>query len=517
MVVLSVAGMAPAMAVVGRRWIVLPLLPLAGSVVAALAATGYLAAGWSFIGWFVVLAVAGAIMAVLFWVCVPEQRPWRRPVSTGGPTDRWLTVIGVLGAVAVLGACAWSLRGLATPTVGFDARALWLLRGGWFLQSHHQLLVKMRVSDLKLGQTVYPPLVSATTSLAWRVAGVQSMRLGVVVVALLNSCALITASWALVRAGRVAACRLLSGEADRSAASMPGRRASASGRRSGLAFAPVVIGVVSAVLLVFVAFGITEPFITNGYADPIWSLAAVGAMAYGLQAGASRANRGVTVILILVAGMSKNEGLATGSLLIVLVAFRGVVTMATAERRRRWWRPVLIGVAELAAIASWPLVVRIVHARGLTSTHSPARLLASRARASYDGMTPYLHVLVLAVPVAVVGGLVLSRIRRRSGVANDWWAWTALGGGFIAVIGAFATGTGALQPWLEGTVHRVTEFPALAGWWIVATWAVVASCSLASGTAGPRRTDQTGVGIEHADAADGPVPLAAHLPTTVGE
>jgi hypothetical protein len=271
------------------------------------------------------------------------------------------------------------------------------------------------------------------------------------------------------------------------------------------------------VLLVFVAFGIAEPFITNGYADPIWSLAAVGAMAYGLQAGASRANLGVTAILILVAGMSKNEGLATGSLLIVLVAFRGVVTMAAAERRRQWWRPVLIGVAELAAIASWPLVVRIIHARGLASTHSPARLLASRARASYDGMTPYLHVLLLAVPVAIVGGLVLSRVRRRSGVANDWWAWTALGGGFIAVIGAFATGTGALRPWLVSTVHRVTEFPALAGWWIVATWAVVAGCSLASGTPRPRRAHQRRVGIEHADAADGAVPVAAQLPSTVGE
>jgi hypothetical protein len=359
-------------------------------------------------------------------------------------------------------------------------------------------------------------LVSATTSLAWRVTGDQSQRLAVVVIALLNSCAVVTASWALVQAGRVAALRLGSGEGDRDAALLSGRPVSVPAGPTGLALAPMVIGVVSAVLLVFVAFGIAEPFITNGYADPIWSLAAVGAMAYGLQAGASRANLGVTGILIMVAGLSKDEGLATGRLLIVLVALRGVMTMAAEERRRRWWRPGLIGAAELAVIASWPLAVRIVHARGLGSSHSPARLVSSRARASYEGMTPYLHVLVLAVPVAVVGGLVLSRVRRRSGVANDWWAWTALAGGFIAVIGAFAIGTGAIKPWLEGTVHRVTEFPALAGWWIVATWAVVASCTLASGTGGPRRARQRRVGIEHADA-DRPVPGAAPLPTTVGE
>jgi|HubBroStandDraft_6_1064221.scaffolds.fasta_scaffold48771_2 hypothetical protein len=517
MAVLSVAGLAPTVALLGRRWLVLPLMPLAGSVIAALAATGYLATGGTFLGWFVVLAGAGTAIAVLFWVRRPEHRPWRRPGSYEDRGDRWLTVLGVVGAAAVVVACAWCLRGLATPTVGFDARALWVTRGGWFLQSHHQLLVKMRVPDVTLIQSVYPPLVSATTSLAWRVTGDQSERLAVVVIALLNSCAVVTASWALVQTGRVAALRLGSGADDRDAALLSGGRVPGPAHPTGAALAPMVIGVVSAVLLVFVAFGIAEPFITNGYADPIWSLAAVGAMAYGLQAGASRANLGVTVILILVAGMSKDEGLATGCLLIVLVALRGVVTMASEVRRRRWWRPLLIGVAELAAIGSWPLVVRIIHARGLASGHSPGRLVASRARASYEGMTPYLHVLVLAVPVAVVGGLVLSRVRRRSGVANDWWAWTTLAGGLIAVIGAFAIGTGAIKPWLEGTVHRVTEFPALAGWWIVATWAVVAGCSLASGTAGPRPAHRRGVGIERADAADRPVPVAAPLPSTVGE
>jgi hypothetical protein len=517
MAVLSASGLAPTWALLGRRWVVLPLMPLAGSVLAAMAATGYLATGGTFLGWFVVLAAAGTAIAVVFWVRRPEHRPWRRPLLTWAPGQRWLSVVGALGAVAVLGACAWCLRGLATPTVGFDARALWLLRGGWFLQSHHQLLVKMRIPDIPLVQSVYPPLVSATTSLAWRVTGDQSQRLAVVVIALLNSCAVITASWALVQAGRGAALRLASGDGGRRPGLVSRGAVSGPALPTGAAVVPMVVGVMAAVLLVFVAFGITEPFATNGYADPIWSLAAVGAVAYGLQAEVSRANLGVTVILILVVGMSKDEGLATGSLLIVLVALRGVVTMAASERRRRWWRPVLIGVAELVAIAAWPLVVRIVHARGLGPNYPPARLWASRARASYDGMTPYLHVLVLAIPVAVVGGLVLSRVRRRSGLANDWWAWTATAGGFVAVIGAFATGTAAIKPWLEGTVHRVTEFPALAGWWIVATWAVVASCSLASGTAEPVRARQGTVGSEPADVVDGPVPWAAPLSSAVGE
>ena len=60
-------------------------------------------------------------------------------------------------------------------------------------------------------------------------------------------------------------------------------------------------------------------------------------------------------------------------------------------------------------------------------------------------------------------------------MANEWWAWAGLACGLLAVGGAFVAGTGAIKPWLETTVHRVTEFSALTGWWIVAMWAVVAS------------------------------------------
>ena len=103
---------------------------------------------------------------------------------------------------------------------------------------------------------------------------------------------------------------------------------------------------------------------TNGYADPIWSLAAVGAVAYGLQLRKSRANQGVTLILVLVAGMSKDEGFATALALIALIAFRGLVTMSAEDRHRHWWRPVVIALAELVAISAWPALMRIIHARG---------------------------------------------------------------------------------------------------------------------------------------------------------
>jgi hypothetical protein len=454
--VLSLAGLLPAVVLVGPRLVAVPLLPLIGAVIASVAATLYTAVGGTFIGWFASLAIVGGLGIAVCWLHWPDCRPRRDPRAHDHPLPLRAVAIGAIGAVAVVGVCIYCLRGLATPTVGFDARALWLMRAGWFLQPHQQLLIKLRVPDVVLTQSAYPPLVSATTALAWRITGDQSVRLGVVVVAILNTCALATAAWALVEAGRRAGVRL-----------------SSHRRRSPLA--PMIVGAVAAVLLVFVSFGITEPFMTNGYADPIWSLAAVGALAFGLQLERSRTNQAVALILLLVAGMSKDEGVVTAALLAGLIAVRGVVTLAPQDRRRRWWRPLLIGGLELAAIAAWPVLMRIIHARGDSAPLSPSSAFAARARASFHGMTPYLHVIVLAAPLALVGGFALSRVRRRCGVANDLWAWAGLACGLLAIGGAFVTGTGAIQPWLLSTVHRVTEFSALAGWWIVAMWAVVAS------------------------------------------
>jgi hypothetical protein len=261
----------------------------------------------------------------------------------------------------------------------------------------------------------------------------------------------------------------------------------------------MVAGLVAAVLLIFISFGITEPFMTNGYADPIWSLAALGAVVYGLQMSGSRSEYGVVAILVLTAGMAKNEGVVTAAVLIVLIALRQLSIQFAdranhPESRRWWWRgPIAVAVAELAAVGAWPVVMRAIGARGQSSPLSTPSQWVSRARSTYDGFVPYLHVLLWAVPIAVVGGLLLSRVRSRSRAANDWWGWAGLASGLLAVAGALIVGTSAIEPWLATTVHRVTEFPALTGWWIVAMWVVVASGAPAEAarqrTARPDRED----------------------------
>ena len=464
MVVLSTAGLLPTVALVGMRWITFPLVPLAGAVVAALAATVFVAVGGTFMVWFVTLAALGAGLTAIKW---PDRRPWTADPGSRASLNAKYRLVGALGALGIVAACAWCLRDLATPTVGFDARALWLTRSGWFLHSHQQVLTTLRAPTLVLGQSAYPPLVSAAGAVAWSVTGNHTLRLGVVVIALLNTCALATAAFAIVEFGRRYSSKL----------SAPAQRQS-----SNLAsIAPMFAGVVAAMLLIFISFGITEPFMTNGYADPIWSLAALGAVVYGLQMTGGRSERGVVAILLLTAGMSKNEGFVTAAVLIVLVALRQLSTQfanrgSRTEPPTRWWRlPIAVGVVELAAVGAWPVVMRVIGARGQSSPLSTPSEMASRARATYDGFVPYLHVLPWAVPIALIGGLMLSGVRSRSGAANDWWGWAGLASGLLAVAGALIVGTSAIEPWLATTVHRVTEFPALTGWWIVAVWAVVAS------------------------------------------
>jgi hypothetical protein len=251
---------------------------------------------------------------------------------------------------------------------------------------------------------------------------------------------------------------------------------------------PLAGGVIVAVLLVVIAAGITEPFLTNGYADPLWSLAAVGAVAFGLQLRSDPSTRAAAVILVLVAGMTKNEGFVTAVALVVLVAARSIGWTGIRGARGRVVAPLVVAVCELAALAWWPVLMKAIHARGASSTFSTSQDLAHRTDAVVHGFSPYLHVLVLALPLAVVGGVVLRGVRRRVEVGNDVWAWLALGTGLVAVASALVTGSGAIGPWLLSTAHRITEYPALEGWWIVGVWVVVAVAGLA-GQATPDGTD----------------------------
>jgi hypothetical protein len=397
--------------------------------------------------------------------------------------------------VVVLAAIAWSLRPLRVPSVGWDARAIWLLRGAWFADGHQALRAGFENPQLLLAHVAYPPLVSATAGFSWSLTGNHSYRLGVVIISLLNACAVAALAWVLVEGGRLAAGRLTARRGQIGADGSHGTR----GTR--WAVVPAATGVVVAGLLVLATFGVIGPFATNGYADPLWSIAAAGAIGYGLCLPLRAKYVGVAAILLAVCGLTKVEGTATAAGIIVLLVARWVAS-GWRQRRARGaerpegssmrslrpiWVPVLIGVGGIIALEIWPQLTKLVHAsRDVNTSGAREGTMSSRFHLTFHAMTPHLHVLLLAVPIAVVGGVLLARNRRRLGLANDLWAWAGLAVGLLAVGGAYVTGPGGTAGWLLTSVHRTTMFPAITAWLIVALWAVVGAAGPEAAPVAPR-------------------------------
>ena len=451
LVVLGAAGVMPAWSIVGTRWYVMVVAPLVGAVLAAVAGACTLAITGTILPWFVALAVGSALVALML---SRRHQPRDRAPQSSEPTS--VRRASVLGAILVLASAAWSLRPLSVPSVGWDARAIWMLRASWFAGGHDFLSASFRNSATLLAHASYPPLVSATVAVSWEITGVHTDRLGVVVVALLNACAAATLGWAVVEAGLEA-----------------GRRADTKGRRA----MATAVGIVAGTLLVLAAFGAAGPFATNGYADPLWSFAAAAAIAYGLLLPFQARRVGTAAILVAVAGLTKQEGTATAMALTVLLVLRSFAHLRRGPswgEAARWCA--IAGAAGLALLATWPILGRILHAAPDVNSSGPRVGTAwHRADVTVHWMAPHLHVLIFAAAVAVAGALFLREQRRGAGLGNDGWTWAGLAIGLLVVFGAYVVGPGDTAFWLATSVHRTTMFPSVTAWLIVAGWAVAAT------------------------------------------
>lgn len=470
LLVFAIAGMLPAVAITRWSGATPALAILVGACECAVAGTCTLVIGWTLFPWYLLISVLGALLSVPILI-----RRHRRRAVTERSTRRtsqisWIVTMTAL--VLTLGACLVPLR---VPSVGWDARAIWLLRSSWFLQGHDYLLFAMRDSNPSglIAHASYPPLVSTAAAISWQVTGTHSERLGVVIVALLNATATLATAWVIVEVGRIAG------------------QQQGQGKRARLA---ELIGAVCAVLFVLVAFDVFGPFATNGYADPLWSMAAAGAIGYGLILPCTRPNIGAAAILVAVSGLTKTEGTATAMILVILIAARYALDvvrprlqkasdLAPRQRFRAAGRaisPVIAcGIAGILFLSLWPVLVKIEHtSRDANTSGSRQGSWSSRWHETFTAMAPHLHLLLLAVPVAVVAGIVLSRLRATLHLGNDLWAWLGLLGGMFVVAWAYVSGPGNTAFWLLTSVHRTTMFPATAAWLILAVWTVLALVSL---------------------------------------
>jgi hypothetical protein len=459
LLVLAAAGVLPTLALVGPRLVAVPLAPLAGSVICAVSAGCCLAITGTLLGWFVAWSsVAAAVSVVALFGQPGRARRIMRDLRRGArPTV-------VVGAVAVLGAVAWTLRGLKVPTVGFDARSIWIIHARWFLQGHTFALAAVRNRFEVVTHPGYPPLVSSVMALAWRVSGTSSDRVAVVMVALLNGCAMAVAGWGVVEAARQGALRTHSDKSRQ-------RRV-------------IVVSIVVAVLVVVVAGGVIGTFATNGYADPLWSLSAVAVVMYGLAMEPSGSNLGVVAIVAGVAGLSKLEGIAVTIVLLVVIGVRLKLRVrpgaVPATRSGRGPRRFLVALGGgVLALLVWPILTTLLGVP--TDPDISGRRegsLSSRTQGTFDAMVPHLHVVALAAICSALGFLVLRRVRTKFALGNDLWTWAALGGAALVLGGAYVVGPGNLDLWLATSVNRTTIFLALLAWWSVAVWAMCGTAGL---------------------------------------
>jgi hypothetical protein len=481
LVVLGAAGFVPTLWLVGRRWTLLPLSILSGAVVTAVAATCFLAIGGSLMGWFFGLSVVAAFGCAFGLAAQSRQRHKvhlrSEPMATRPEPSHREQVVRFTTALALVGAGIWCLRGLRTPMVGLDTRLFWFLRAGWWLWPHSQALANMHNigADTHAG---YPPLISSTVAAAWWISGNQSDRIGTVLIAAINVCALVAGAWALVELGSSIAARITA-----QAAGRPGPERSKDDRStlsSLVAELPLWCGAGVAILLVFTFFGVTATFATNGYADPLWSVAAAGAVTYLLMVPAHRAGFGTAVILLAVAGESKVEGTAT---VIGIVAIVGLRAVLRSDRGRsfagRVGPTLALAAGAVIALVAWPVVMRFRHVGADVNTSGPRQAaIWQRSHGVYDSMAPHLHVLLLAAALSIAGAFLLARVRSALSIGTDLWAWAALVVGLAVIVGAYVIGPGTiyfLDLWLETSAHRVAEFPALMAWWIIASTVVIGS------------------------------------------
>jgi len=440
----------PALALAGARLVVIPLVPLTGAVLAYLSVTAMAGLGGGVMTWFSALSVLSAIVVTWRWWRHPDSRLWIRDKDRA--PARTLCAIA-LGAGLTVGAFGLSI--LKAPWTGFDARAIWMLHPEWYVQGHAVTVATLRNPALAFSNPSYPPLVGGSVALSWILSGDETDRLGVVMVGLLNAFAILAAASSMVELAR--------------------RLASSTDGDKRRRLVILGVGVATAVVLMVVVFRVGFPFVANGYADVLWSTAAVGAVAYGLVLPCQSANMGAALILAAVAGATKLEGSYTAIVIVGLITARALFHDRAKGRFQHWRARLTAGIATWFVIGAWPSVARILGA--IPDKPNAGRRVGddlARLHVSLAGSWSEMHLLGVAVPVAVLGVLCLSGARRKAALGHDGWAWSALITELAIVTAAYVVGPGDIATWVRHSIDRTTMFPVLEAWWLTATWGIIA-------------------------------------------
>jgi hypothetical protein len=439
---LAAAGLLPALAVARRSVAVVFLAPLTGALLAAVAAEIEFGVGGTLLADYVGVAIAVNVAVVAWWLTAGRKvRP------SAGPRWWW----SVATVAVVLGGLAFPVTDLRVPAIGADPGNIWLTHALLAYGGHHAYFTGLQGVGYRFSNPDYPPLVPAVEALAFRLRGLADLHLGVDLTLLATACALGVVAAGIAAAGAAAASR--------------------SGRQSAR-----VAAIIAAGAICLVGFAVSGIDAADGYTDLLWAAAAVAAVVWGLVLPRGPQALGVAWICAAVASLTKNEGLTTAVVIIVLIALRYRPVALRRPRLRPW--------AELIAFAVLPAVPGLawagtMHELGVTDnffTSGSGETLGTRATATVTGIAAHLHAVgPVAVAVLLAGCLFLRGDRQRDRFGNPAWLWVAGLGSLTILFVTYLVGKIEIHAWLASSAMRTTTFAQVLLYADIAIWLVIAA------------------------------------------
>ncbi len=442
---LTLIGVLPAIAVAGVTPVSVFLSPLIGAVAAGVAVELEIGVGGTLVPWVIALAVlmnVGALAILFHRGSFPSWniRGWS------------LAVLIVLLLVLAI-----PLTGMRAHEVSYDVAITWTTHALWISAGHGILVPAMQNSAYLAANPDYPPLVPAVNALGFSFAGRDVLILGSELTALLNAAAI-----GVIGIGITTICRPTT-------------------RRQHL------LSVFFAGVTCLAAYSVAGDYFRVGNygvdneADLLWAATAVAAVLWGLVLPRERTALFVAWSSAIVASLTKNEGLVTSIIILLLIALRyGRPSLAwrdPTDRRanvRSWALCFLMWIVPALPGLVWLAQMHFLHVQNYFFGSIETESRGLRTSATLHAMVNTEDILPIALFILAIGCIWLRNSRKHAGLGHPLWLWTAWVTGNLFIAATYVFGDLEIHAWLTESVDRTTIYGKLLLLVDIAVWAIVA-------------------------------------------
>lgn len=437
--VFILASLIPCLLFFGRSLLALFLAPLLTAVSAALSAQLEVVFTGSFLAWFIGVVVAVNIVSILL--------NWKkRKDSSSLLSTRWmLVVIAVVFLEMVL-----PVIELRYPLNTVDGFATYYLHALFLASGHSHIVASLQNPALFFMNQNYPLLDPASQVTAFVITGSRNARLGMLVIAWLDICALIVVVVGLIQF-------------------VPGWFS-----RKVKLLTVVILG-----LNAVVGLALDASYVFSGDADLLWSACAVAAVIFGTLLPRNRVHFGIATLMIVLISVTKNEGFITAIFLACVLIWRYRNDLKVIRSRAGIVQRLFVFGSLTLVLTSpgwwWELYVIKNHLsqaffNGFTHTEPPIQ----RIWPALISIGHFLSVGILALGLWVLMPGKGKRQRRTLDIASSSYLWWTILWYLGALMGTYVFGVLEIHYWLLSSTNRTTIFPVQLFFVELSIWFIVA-------------------------------------------